>query len=278
MAGRSASRRRDARPGAFPPPSASRSAARDAHGLEAPYRPGSRIVIAVVVAFSLIALLVACVMLSASAAAEIQRRLTAVGLLRSLGVSARTLVAAAAVEATAFTLPAATLGVLAGWLAVQGASNRASRLAERAGLTRPLARAAPGREHLRADAARRRQQPAGPHGGRRRRSPVEVLRGGDVGHNARKLPLPHVLPLLGVRLVLARPDPSRRDHRRRRLRSLGRARDPRDRDGAPEPEPAAAQRRQALPTPRLRAAVATATDQAVAGSSRGHVVLQRRGR
>ncbi|HEY7421391.1 MAG TPA: ABC transporter permease, partial [Gaiellaceae bacterium] len=38
-----------------------------------------------------------------------------------------------------------------------------------------------------------------------RRPPVEVLRGGDVGNSTRRLPLPAALPLLGVRLVLARP-------------------------------------------------------------------------
>jgi ABC-type lipoprotein release transport system permease subunit len=38
-----------------------------------------------------------------------------------------------------------------------------------------------------------------------RRPPVEVLRGGDVTHSARQLPLPPALSLLGIRLVLARP-------------------------------------------------------------------------
>ena len=69
------------------------------------------IVISVLVGFSLIALLVACVMLSASAAAEVQRRLAGVGLLRAIGVSAPALAAAAAIEAVAVTLPAAAFGV-----------------------------------------------------------------------------------------------------------------------------------------------------------------------
>lgn len=161
------------------------------------------IVIAVVVAFSLIALLVACVMLSAAAAAEVQRRLTAIGLLRSVGVSARTIVGAAAVEATAFALPAATLGVLAGWLAVQGSADRllASLNEVPPGLSLVLLLVASivGLTLIIVAAT------CWPSWRATRRSPIEVLRGGDVGHNARKLPLPHALPFLGVRLVLARP-------------------------------------------------------------------------
>jgi ABC-type lipoprotein release transport system permease subunit len=161
------------------------------------------IVIAVVVAFSLIALLVACVMLSASAAAEMQRRLTAVGLLRAVGVSARTLVAAAAVEATAFTLPAVTLGVLGGWLAVQGSADRLlaslNEVPPGASLALFLVGSIVGLTLIVVAAT------CWPAWRATRRPPVEVLRGGDVGHNARSLPLPPTLSLLGVRLVLARP-------------------------------------------------------------------------
>ena len=161
------------------------------------------IVIAVVVAFSLIALLVACVMLSAAAAAEVQRRLTAVGLLRSVGVSARTLVAAAAVEATVFALPAATFGVLAGWLAVQGSANRLlaslNQLPPGASLALFLVGSIVGLTLIVVAST------CWPAWRATRRSPVEVLRGGDVAHGARQLPLPHALPVLGVRLVLARP-------------------------------------------------------------------------
>lgn len=161
------------------------------------------IVIAVVVAFSLIALLVACVMLSAAAAAEVQRRLTGLGLLRAVGVSARTLVGAAAVEATVFALPAATVGVLGGWFAVQGSANRLLAslnevppgaplvlflLASIIGLTLIVVAST-----------------CWPSWRATRRSPVEVLRGGDVAHGSRRLRLPHALSLLGIRLVLARP-------------------------------------------------------------------------
>ncbi len=173
------------------------------NGLKLLIGQAAGIVIAVVVAFSLIALLVACVMLSAAAAAEMQRRLTAVGLLRAVGVSARTLVAAAAVEATAFALPAATVGVLAGWLAVQGSSDRLlaslNELPPGSSLALLLVASVVGLTVLVVAAT------CWPAWRATRRSPVEVLRGGDVTHSARKLPMPHALPFLGVRLVLARP-------------------------------------------------------------------------
>jgi ABC-type lipoprotein release transport system permease subunit len=161
------------------------------------------IVIAVVVAFSLIALLVACVMLSAAAAAEMQRRLTSVGLLRAIGVSARTVVAAAAVEATAFALPTATLGVLVGWLAVQGSAGRLlaslNELPPGSSLALLLVGSVIGLTLLVVAAT------CWPAWRATRRQPVDVLRGGDVGHTARRLPLPPAFPLLGIRLVLARP-------------------------------------------------------------------------
>lgn len=161
------------------------------------------IVIAVVVAFSLIALLVACVMLSAAAAAEVQRRLTAVGLLRAVGVSARTLIAAAAVEATVFALPAATLGVLVGWLAVHASADRLlaslNELPPGPSLALLLVASILGLTLLVVAAT------CWPAWRATRRPPVEVLRGGDVGQTARSLPLPPAFSLLGIRLVLARP-------------------------------------------------------------------------
>jgi ABC-type lipoprotein release transport system permease subunit len=188
-----------------------RSAAFDVQGLQFVTRTGLRlligraagIVIAVVVAFSLIALLVACVMLSASAAAEVQRRLTAVGLLRAVGVSARTLVAAAAVEAAVFALPAAAVGVLVGWSAVRGPADRLlaslNELPPGSSLALLLAASTLGLTLLVVGAT------CWPTWRATRRPTVEVLRGGDVGNSARRLPLPSALPLLGLRLVLARP-------------------------------------------------------------------------
>jgi ABC-type lipoprotein release transport system permease subunit len=188
-----------------------RSASLDVEGLQFVTRTGlhlligraAGIVIAVVVAFSLIALLVACVMLSASAAAEVQRRLTALGLLRAVGVSARTLVAAAAVEAAVFALPAAALGVTVGWLAVRGPADRLlaslNELPPGSSLALLLVASTLGLTLLVVAAT------CWPAWRATRRPTVEVLRGGDVGRGGRRLRLPGVLSLLGVRLVLARP-------------------------------------------------------------------------
>lgn len=188
-----------------------RSASFGVQGLQIVTRTGLRlligraagIVIAVVVAFSLIALLVACVMLGASAAAEMQRRLTALGLLRAVGVSARTLVAAAAVEAAAFALPAAALGVVAGWLTVRGPADRLlaslNELPPGPSLGLLLAGSTLGLILLVVAAT------CWPAWRATRRPTVEVLRGGDVSRGGRRMPLPPALSLLGVRLLLARP-------------------------------------------------------------------------
>lgn len=188
-----------------------RSASLDVQGLQFVTRTGlhlligraAGIVIAVVVGFSLIALLVACVMLSASAAAEMQRRLTALGLLRAVGISARTLVAAAAVEAAAFALPAAALGVCIGWLAVRGPADRLlaslNELPPGSSLALLLVASTLGLTLLVVVAT------CWPAWRATRRPPVEVLRGGDLSRAGRRPRLPAALPLLGVRLVLARP-------------------------------------------------------------------------
>lgn len=161
------------------------------------------IVIAVLVAFSLIALVVACAMLAASAAAEVQRRFAALGLLRAVGVSARTLVAAAAVEATAVALPAGTLGVIAGWLAVHGATDRLleslNQLPPGSSLWLLLVAAILGLTLLVVGAT------CWPVWRATRRPTVEVLRGGDVAGARRRIPLPAALPLLGLHLLLRRP-------------------------------------------------------------------------
>lgn len=188
-----------------------RSASLGVQGLEFVTRTGlhlligraAGIVIAVVVGFSLIALLVACVMLSASAAAEMQRRLTALGLLRAVGLSARTLVAAAAVEAAVFALPAAALGVGIGWLAVRGPSDRLlaslNELPPGSSLALLLVASTLGLTLLVVVAS------CWPAWRATQRPTVEVLRGGDVRRAAPRVRLPAALPLLGVRLMLARP-------------------------------------------------------------------------
>ena len=75
------------------------------------------IVIDLLVALSVIALASAVVMLAASARAEVQRRLRAIGVRRALGAPRGYLAASQALEALLAALPAATLGVVAGTLA-----------------------------------------------------------------------------------------------------------------------------------------------------------------
>jgi predicted lysophospholipase L1 biosynthesis ABC-type transport system permease subunit len=79
------------------------------------------IVIALLVAVSLGALLGAFVMIAATARAEVQRRLEAIALVRALGASTRSIVAAAIVEAWLIAVPAAVLGLAAGAVAANSA-------------------------------------------------------------------------------------------------------------------------------------------------------------
>lgn len=82
------------------------------------------IVIALLGALSLIALLTAAAMLTASASAEIQRRLRAVGIWRALGASRGHVALVAALEASIVAAPAAALGVGVGALLAAGPSDR----------------------------------------------------------------------------------------------------------------------------------------------------------
>ncbi len=82
------------------------------------------IVIDLLVALSLFALATAAVMLAASARAEVQRRLQAIGISRAVGASRGHIVRVQAVEAATVALPAATVGLLVGVLATAGPSDR----------------------------------------------------------------------------------------------------------------------------------------------------------
>ena len=101
------------------------------------------IVIDLLVALSVIALLTAGVMLAASARAEVQRRLRAIGVRRAVGASRSHLAATQALEALLVAIPAATLGALAGTLATYGPTSRLLTLlnepAPALGLIVPLA-------------------------------------------------------------------------------------------------------------------------------------------
>ena len=98
------------------------------------------IVIDLLVALSVIALATAGVMLAASARAEVQRRLGAIGIKRAVGASRARLALVQALEALLVALPAATLGTVAGALATTGPSDRllddAQRAAGRGGVDR----------------------------------------------------------------------------------------------------------------------------------------------
>lgn len=81
------------------------------------------IVIDLIVALSVFALATAGVVLAASARAEVQRRLHAIGVSRAIGASRGHLVAVQALEAAVIAVPAATIGVLGGLVAAVGPSD-----------------------------------------------------------------------------------------------------------------------------------------------------------
>ena len=72
------------------------------------------LVISLLVAFSAIVLLAAGVMLGASAAAEMQRRREAIGVLRAFGATPSSIAVGYAVESAAVAAPAACVGLVAG--------------------------------------------------------------------------------------------------------------------------------------------------------------------
>jgi ABC-type lipoprotein release transport system permease subunit len=82
------------------------------------------IVIALLVAFSLVALVAAATMLAAGAHAEVQRRLPALGVQRAVGFTPGRIVALQAVEAALVAVPAGALGLVFGAVAVAGPSDR----------------------------------------------------------------------------------------------------------------------------------------------------------
>ncbi len=102
------------------------------HGLRFVTRSGVRvlldqaagIVIDLLVALSLIALATAGVMLAASARAEVQRRLQAIGVRRAVGASRGHLAAVQGLEALFVAAPAATVGAVGGLLATYGPTSR----------------------------------------------------------------------------------------------------------------------------------------------------------
>ncbi len=82
------------------------------------------IVIDLLVALSVFALATASVILAASARAEVQQRLPALGISRAVGASRGYLATVQAVQAAAVAAPAATVGVAVGVVATTGPSDR----------------------------------------------------------------------------------------------------------------------------------------------------------
>ena len=161
------------------------------------------LVIALLVAFSLIALAAAGVMLAASAATEIQRRREAIGILRALGASPHAVAGGYALETAALTAPAAAAGLLLGWLVVNGPTRRLLGVLNE--LTPPggtmLALLTGCWLTIVGLVAAATWIPAWRSA---RASVVDSLRGGDVVGAPRRLPLP-ALAGFGARLALARP-------------------------------------------------------------------------
>ena len=161
------------------------------------------IVIDLLVALSLIALATASVMLAASARAEVQRRLGAIGVRRAVGASRTHLAATQAFEALFVAAPAATIGAIGGALATAGPTSRLLVLlnepAPGAALVPALVAAWLASVAIPVIAA---AWPAWRAAGR---SPVALLGGAELTRGSRRLPTPGAgLTALGARLVGAR--------------------------------------------------------------------------
>ena len=91
-------------------------------GIEVLLGQAAGIVIALLVAFSLVALVAAGTMLAAGAQAEVQRSLPGIGVQRALGFTPGRIAARQAAQTALTAAPAAALGLAAGALAVSGPS------------------------------------------------------------------------------------------------------------------------------------------------------------
>ena len=164
------------------------------------------IVIDLLVALSLIALATASVMLAASARAEVQRRLAAIGVRRAVGASRAHLAGTQALEALFVAAPAATIGAVGGALATYGPTSRLLVLlnepAPGTALAPALAAAWLASVAIPVLAA---AWPAWRAAGR---PPVALLHGAELQHGSRRsarLPAARAgLTVLGARLVGAR--------------------------------------------------------------------------
>jgi ABC-type antimicrobial peptide transport system permease subunit len=161
------------------------------------------IVIDLLVALSLIALVTAGVMLAASARAEVQRQLRPIGVQRAVGASGGHITLAHVLQAALVSVPAATLGCVAGTLAVYAPAHRLLTLLNEPppgwGLAGPLAACWVIAAGLPMAGV------AWPAWRASRRPVVELLRGGDVAASGGRWPLlGGGLGALGARLLGAR--------------------------------------------------------------------------
>jgi predicted lysophospholipase L1 biosynthesis ABC-type transport system permease subunit len=160
------------------------------------------IVIALLIAFSLVALGAAAMMLAATTAADVQRRLPAIGVQRTVGFSRARIAAEYAWRAARTGVPAGLVGVAAGSLVVRGpAGDLLEALNEQPpgwALLGPLAAALAAIVAVVAAAA------AWPAWRATARPPVALLRGAELAGARRRLPLGGGFAALGARLAFAR--------------------------------------------------------------------------
>ena len=147
-------------------------------GVELLLSQAAGIVISLLVAFSLVALIAAGTMLAAGAHADVQRRLTGLGVQRALGFGPGRIAAQQSVEAALVAVPAAALGIALGALIVARPAAELlaalNELGPGAALAGPLALALAGVVSVVVAAA------TWPAWRAARRPPVEILRGGDL--------------------------------------------------------------------------------------------------
>ena len=161
------------------------------------------IVIALLVAFSLVALATAGVMIGASARADVQRRLETIGVMRAVGISRARVAATHALDAALVAVPAGALGLAAGWLVAAGPSARLleilNELAPGGAVVFPLAACLVGVVGLVVLAT------AWPAWRAASQPPAATLRGAELRHAPRRTRAPSGPFGLGLRLALARP-------------------------------------------------------------------------
>ncbi len=170
-------------------------------GVEILLSQAAGIVISLLIAFSLVALVAAGTMLAAGAHADVQRRLTGLGVQRALGFGPGRIAAQQATEAALVAVPAAALGIVLGALIVARPAAELlaalNELGPGATLAGPLALALAGVVAVVVAAA------TWPAWRAARRPPVEILRGGDLARAASRGGHAGGLFALGVRFSTA---------------------------------------------------------------------------